>query len=62
MDEYSHVENSRWAHTPAQVNTQANGVRNSYNIIRAPWNNLPDTELVNRVNWLNEGTDGGNGV
>lgn len=47
MDEYSHVENSRWAHTPAQVNTQANGVRNSYNIIRAPWNNLPDTELVN---------------
>jgi hypothetical protein len=46
MDEYSHVENSRWAHTPAQVNTQANGVRNSYNIIRAPWNNLPDMELV----------------
>ena len=44
-DEDSHIKNGRWAHTSAIMSPNPASVRNSYGIVRAPWNNNPDLEL-----------------
>lgn len=49
MDDLSHVKDSRWAHVPSVVATKSTDVRNSYGIIRAPWNNAKDRELVRHM-------------
>jgi len=48
-DDLSHVVDSRWAHAPAQLKVNPNDVTNSYGIIRAPWNNVKDRELVRHM-------------
>lgn len=59
VDEESHVRDSRWAHLPSvTVNDVSDStmaalsntvVHNSYGIIRAPWNNAPDKELIRHM-------------
>ena len=47
VDADNHISNSRWAHIQMPMQTQADGVRNSYGFIRSYWNNNNDTQ-VNR--------------
>ncbi len=47
-DDLSHVKDSRWAHAAVQL-AKVDNVHNSYGIIRAPWNNVPDRELVRHM-------------
>jgi hypothetical protein len=48
-DDLSHVIDSRWAHTAATLQVKAGGVKNSYGLIRAPWNNVKDKELTRHM-------------
>jgi len=49
VDAFSHVKNSRWAHVSAVMATDSDASQNSYGIIRAPWNNAKDTELLRHM-------------
>jgi len=48
-DDVSHVADSRWAHAPSTLKVKPSDVANSYGIIRAPWNNIKDRELVRHM-------------
>jgi len=49
VDGLSHVKNSRWAHVEAVYAHPSDTAQNSYGIVRAPWNNAKDTELVRHM-------------
>ena len=59
VDENSHVQDGRWAHSPVLRKEDVSDVAlsyltstlvsNSYGFIRAPWNNAPDTELIRHM-------------
>jgi len=49
VDSLSHVKNSRWAHVDAVYALPNDVTQNSYGIVRAPWNNAKDTELLRHL-------------
>ena len=51
-DEYNHIQDGRWAHTPVVMLSDVDSgvmktdyLKNSYGIVTAPWNNNPDLEV-----------------
>ena len=48
VDADSHVQDGRWAHADS-FSYSGGLLQNSYGMIRAPWNNNPDTELTRHM-------------
>jgi hypothetical protein len=49
VDQLDHVKTSRWARTKAIKSLEGRSIHTSYGFVRAPWNNVPDQEMVRHV-------------